>query len=859
MAKAAAATALLNKQLDGLTSESLLVKQALRDAAKESDEFVKQTRKGSPDIDRFSGRLTLMAKAASVLGPALVPLSAAAVGGVAALATQFGVVAAAGGVMVTALVGVGDGLEALNKAQLEPTAENLEALEVAMGNLGPAGASFVTFLDSLGPSLKQLQFTAREGLLPGLEDGIESVMTLAPQVQSIIADLSTTLGDLFRDAGAGLAGDGFARFFDYLDTEAAPILRMFGESVGNVAEGFANLIVGFAPVTDDFSRGLLGMTQRFAEWSRGLESNQGFQDFVAYVRESGPQVLDLLGSLTSMLVSFASAVAPIGSAVLPILTGVADAFAAIASNPVGSTLITAAAGFAALNTAVGGLGVGAAKLGASQAAVAGFTKTFAKGGPQVVAMLAGIGAIDAGIAKLADNSLDDDVRGSLIRLGDGEVTGGLNNLGQWLSDTADNMVGFRNDAEELFTFGIADTELDKATEEIGKLDAALAQMVRDGNADQAARAYAEIEQAALAAGLSAAEAGERFPEFSEAIGGMSPAAAAAAQASADLAAEQAEVAAAAQAEAAAIRDAIAAMREKRAATLAAFDAETAYRQALKAALDPQKRNEAGIRGTSDAAVENRGRISALASAWNNQSEAVKNNANRYKSAREDFLKAADAMGIGEKQANRLADRLLEIPEKRVTKIQQEGLDRALEGLGALRSAILQIPPTATTTHTFVRRVVGTGMGPVESARGNLFYSVNARGDIANRHQPQIARGGVTRIWAEPETGGEAYIPLRNDSRRPRAKAILKATASELGMTAYDRGGLASAYRQSSASQAAPAFRGSVNVAAPNMNGVRIEGRIEDRRDGTYLVGVMRQVAQEVLTDRENFDYMTGQG
>jgi hypothetical protein len=52
------------------------------------------------------------------------------------------------------------------------------------------------------------------------------------------------------------------------------------------------------------------------------------------------------------------------------------------------------------------------------------------------------------------------------------------------------------------------------------------------------------------------------------------------------------------------------------------------------------------------------------------------------------------------------------------------------------------------------------------------------------------------VWREPETQGEAYIPLANDDRRPRARAIASETVSLLGGTAYfDRGGLADAARR----------------------------------------------------------------
>jgi hypothetical protein len=40
--------------------------------------------------------------------------------------------------------------------------------------------------------------------------------------------------------------------------------------------------------------------------------------------------------------------------------------------------------------------------------------------------------------------------------------------------------------------------------------------------------------------------------------------------------------------------------------------------------------------------------------------------------------------------------------------------------------------------------------------------------------------GITRVWNEPEAGGESYIPHANDSRRPGAKAILQRTAGILG-------------------------------------------------------------------------------
>ena len=52
-------------------------------------------------------------------------------------------------------------------------------------------------------------------------------------------------------------------------------------------------------------------------------------------------------------------------------------------------------------------------------------------------------------------------------------------------------------------------------------------------------------------------------------------------------------------------------------------------------------------------------------------------------------------------------------------------------------------------------------------------------DGSEDHRAQIARGGAWRVWAEPETGGEAYIPLAQSKRR-RSTEILQTVANRFG-------------------------------------------------------------------------------
>lgn len=62
------------------------------------------------------------------------------------------------------------------------------------------------------------------------------------------------------------------------------------------------------------------------------------------------------------------------------------------------------------------------------------------------------------------------------------------------------------------------------------------------------------------------------------------------------------------------------------------------------------------------------------------------------------------------------------------------------------------------------------------ASGGLGYSA----DVANAHVAHIAPAGSYRVFGEKETQGEGYVPLANDWRRPRAKAITQQIVSRFG-------------------------------------------------------------------------------
>lgn len=98
--------------------------------------------------------------------------------------------------------------------------------------------------------------------------------------------------------------------------------------------------------------------------------------------------------------------------------------------------------------------------------------------------------------------------------------------------------------------------------------------------------------------------------------------------------------------------------------------------------------------------------------------------------------------------------------------------------------------TVRTNYVAINQPRATVNGvPLMKANGGTvdYYSNGGiqRGDVRHfsggteQHVAQMAPAGSWRVWAEPETGGEAYIPLA-PSKRPRSRKIAEETIKRLG-------------------------------------------------------------------------------
>lgn len=210
----------------------------------------------------------------------------------------------------------------------------------------------------------------------------------------------------------------------------------------------------------------------------------------------------------------------------------------------------------------------------------------------------------------------------------------------------------------------------------------------------------------------------------------------------------------------------------------------------------------------------------------------------YSRGRSELIKSARAMGLNKEQAAQLADQILKIPDK-TARVKMDDED-ARAGLNAFNAAVKRTPGSKsvtlktlsssaeavleafgykvkrlpdgsvrvtaktggalsgirnvagaiaslhdkTVTLTSIHNVITNSKtyrsvhDIVGSANGNIFRGRSYADGGTEDHVAQIAQPTL-RMWAEPETGGEAYIPLAQ-SKRPRSLAILKDVADDFG-------------------------------------------------------------------------------
>ncbi|MGB3413624.1 MAG: phage tail tape measure protein [Microbacteriaceae bacterium] len=585
--------------------------------------------------------------------------------------------------------------------------------------------------------------------------------------------------------------------------------------------------------------------------------NDAFDENNALAKEAAIRYETVQAKLDIARNSINDAAISFGSVFLPILADMAEGVATFAGwmadlpEPVQTaiTLTTLLAGAALL--AGGAFLTAVPKIVQYRAAIA----TLNAETPKAMARLKGFGAAAAGVLAItfaagiskwsrelmgasksaeqlqrtlkevdgAQKAVSEVKQGGLLGLMDGGIRANVA-IKSLLNDTmglSSAMADFQNtDLGNLVNFatlGMFNNGLGDTKKNIEELDQAMANMVAGGNAKAAEEAFAELIKHTDGSEESIQRVKELLPGYTGAIEdagrGTNKAADAANDAADAYLAQSKEVEDLNKK----LKQLIDRINEANGVGQDAVTKNAKYQEALADVRKEISELEKGLDETTLSGAQNAAMLADLASQSQDaaaamyeqdlktmgSAEATELYKKRLEEGRETVLQFAKGLETTSGQAEALTDKIYAIPGEKEIQITAD--------IAAAQSEIdrfIRMNENRSLGIVVGGRVGGTGI--IREADGGKvqFFANGGENRIA-----QYAKAGDWRVWAEPETGGEYYIPMA-PAKRQRSLAIASQMVDEMGYTMQPKGSL---------------------------NGVQISGTLDL---GNGLTGLIRGVINE---------------
>lgn len=697
----------------------------LAEVAAEADAVDKQNVKLDSSSRRAGRGMSALVTAVIALGPAVVPLGAAATGAAAA----FGTMGAAG---IAAVYGI--------------------KLEMDSGSR--AGVAFANALDLAKSDVQGLARVSAAGVLGPLQQSVAQLHAAMPGLTATFSDFATITG---KSAALGVQG----------------LLAAFQ---------------GLTPIMQTAAVYAYGLAQRF----EGLMAGPGVVAFGSYAQSVFPQVVSAIEAIASAGAHLVASLAPLGLGIVSMLQVLADVLNAIPVDVLGvlaqgaysvflgfkawsglTSLIAAvgeritltAAALSTMSIAAGAVGVAVALLTwaftahaeaerKSQQAVDDLTEALKQSNGAIDENYRKTLASQAAASGLADTARQlgvswDDV--TAAAQGNGAAMDRVNSQLSAAHDAASAAAATTGDYSAAMV--VAEKRIDSITGFIAN---------QNTNVDKSKTAYQDWKTAtdqATAATDQQAVSLRNSALLHDAS------------------------AASTDADRKALQQLNTEMDKAISKELTLAQSQTAVDQALLNMTEALKTNKGSMAEHTQAGIADRQAIEGAVGALQRQRDAQINAGTstaeatgKYSAQAGQLLENIARTSGANSAAYAYARQLLQIPTSVTTTINAN--------TASAYAAIRQVAATLDSLHdrtvyisTVTRAVTMDQANPLRQADGGIVHAYAGGG--FERHVAQIAPAGAMRLWAEPETGGEAYIPL-SPAKRVRSTAILAETNRMMG-------------------------------------------------------------------------------
>lgn len=764
------------------------------------------------------GGIPLMASAIGILAATAVPLGAV-------LGGAIGATALAAGSLALGVYGAVQAVKAGTDAGFHFVGIMGEAKGILQGLSTVAAGRILQPFDEIVQDTYNhaMQLTVQTAKFATISGNV-----VVPVVHTLFGALND-LDPLFTRLGAGAVtlatkletwgdGGGFKRFGDY----ALSVLPQVSHAVGEIATAIGHLVTGLGPLGLSFLTGFgriaalinaipIGVLQQLLPLLTSI--------YIAVKAYEGLSAAsDSLGKFTTKLTGAATAATAASTATAASGTGASEAGALAAGG---------AAGFSVLGAALVGVSVvvGLAtmawtnhqqKVAANNSAVSSLTQALIASNGAITANIrqnAALALIQSGAAKTAAKyGIDIDTLTS-ASLGNAAANLKVNEV---LSSNVDSQK----------KYGVSTNQM---TKDAGKISDALGKQTTQLTAAQ--EEYQKLNAATQAAAEAKDPEYQSYARVAGILGTTVPLLQAVKTNIDNKKASDAAATLQMQAEGDAAGLLGQALDRLNGKALSNADAQIAFKQTLTSLGSQLVTNTDGLQGNTDASVSNEAAINAsihaIEAAGQARSDSTgdeKQGIQVIKDSRQALIDKYTAERGGSiaarAEVTKYVDGLLKIPtslpplvpslddslaqakiaalKTGIDNLKQNkvpGVDVNTEAgkdqLAALQRQLDQLTGKDILIKVALQTtgIIGEHSG-LASANGNMIKAYASGG--MESHQPQIAntRPGTVRVWAEPETRGESYIPHANDARRPRAHAIMAKTAALLGgVYSYAKGGI----------------------------------------------------------------------
>lgn len=295
---AAAAIAKLEAQLKAIPDETVTVEV-------DTDSGVSALKRLAGQRDHIQGT-TLAVGALVAILPAIVPVALGAAAAVGALVSATSILAA--GLGVFALIAI-PAWKNYTKAVKEADGD--------LSKLSPQMRALKAEQDNLSAAFKD--FGSNNRIYAVIGGGMRLIATVLKQIKPLVDVVTIAISQMVTQMILFAQSPAFKQVVAFLTANFIPIFQRVTGILGNLIQFIGGITGAFAPFAQEFLGGIEHITAAWANWAKSLSTSQKFQDFLAYVRETGPKVIGLFTAVSSALGNIGKALAPLGGPVLDVL------------------------------------------------------------------------------------------------------------------------------------------------------------------------------------------------------------------------------------------------------------------------------------------------------------------------------------------------------------------------------------------------------------------------------------------------------------------------------------------------------------------------------------------------------------